>query len=1498
MFYNPPVENTAVSEALLFETLYRDKGVRTHSQLTAPKIFPIQDFELPRNAIYHYTSQVPDEVAPPMTEALLKDNKRLIHIHHVAALKQRSASAIAIKQSVQPLLDHYHQRNRRFKRALAFQTGLKDPLAPFVINYSGALLKFNRYQARPKETFEKWNDYYNTMIITLREFQNEIPDEKGLHQHFMFFTVPTQFPTIIQIKDAVKGVFSNNTYNTFGGLDQQFMLDLIRLVGPDEISKTSALHQVPNLNALNVVLSHQGSAVLINIGKLMGLRRTPLNKSGIDPQNMQLMIIKFFLNILKSEKKVIIEDEIPSNELPQKEEDVESEENTDNKDELQFNDEEGDVTGAYEEKLLKKQEKADQAVVEEVERLIEQSSKIPVEVDENMDTSENTDKKETSAHDEIDDKIQDVLTKSIESELNILTKLGQVDKDKVVKASGITSVYEEVEFYNHKDHTAGFREVLGTAVNTGLVNPKQAQRFMTMSERYKSMAAPQHKDTHGNPIEFEGTFEDYIRTPPELLNTEGEIDKDIVNLDTVVDKGMTKSTLKNFDKNYIANVLNRDVAAVGLSMQNAGLALTDYQVSEQASVEGINVIHQFRVTPISGPASVVRVMLPKLDNDGNFVSNGVKYRLRKQRFPMPIQKVSPCRVALSSYYGKVFIERSEKRVHNWGRWFANQIRAKSLNPEDTDILETRSGDMYENTAPVPPHYSYLSEEFRSVKTKDYTLHFEYSKRFKLMKAEFDFTALEKKSKSVLMGRSNENPNVFIFIDMKNIVHEYNIQDKTHKEVGYLNDVLGISERGSPLECATVLISGKDVPLGFMLAYDLGIDELLRRLNVQYRVVSNIQDGAKVRIKTEPHEFAIRFMDKTLIFSRKDRMASLIIGGFRNYDDTISEYAYELFNSKDVYYNVLEANKLNARYIREIDLQYQMFIDPITHRILEQYGLPTNYRGLLFKAAELLLTNSHPDEIDGTQMRIRSYERFAGFAYSQIVKSMRVFKARGHGSNYGIDVNPNAVYYDILQDASKEVVHDINPIQELKELEAVTYSGNGGRAADTMVKRTRAFHRNDMGTISEGGVDSGKVGLNEFTSASPLFVNAYGVSRQVKDKDNDKNMDPTQLLSTSSLLSPCSLHDDNKRIVFSSIMNTHIVPTVGYQLMPLRTGYEQVIPHRVAGSFIKKAEYSGKVISVEKDEIVVEKEDGTTFNYVIGRSYGDAQGLTIPQMVVPNVKVGDTVKEGDILAYNPSFFGRDLFGNLAMKTGVMGRIALMEKNETLEDSSILTKRFGRKLGMDVTKRVAITVRFDNILHKVKKIGESVTADDILCIIEDPMTASGGMFDEESIIALQSLGAMTPRAKKDGVIERIDVYYNGDKDDMSESLKAIADSADRRLIKESKSKTGGKGFTGSVTSNFKYDAKPVEPETALLVFYITGHEGFGSGDKCVFGAQMKSTACSVLDTEIETEHGILVDGIFGIRSIYARVVLSPLLMGTTNALLTTLGKNVAAKYLPKE
>jgi hypothetical protein len=353
--------------------------------------------------------------------------------------------------------------------------------------------------------------------------------------------------------------------------------------------------------------------------------------------------------------------------------------------------------------------------------------------------------------------------------------------------------------------------------------------------------------------------------------------------------------------------------------------------------------------------------------------------------------------------------------------------------------------------------------------------------------------------------------------------------------------------------------------------------------------------------------------------------------------------------------------------------------------------------------------------------------------------------------------------------------------------------------------------------------------------------------------------------------------------------------VGYRQSPVRTGYEQVIAHRTSDLFALTAKKPGQVVSVSETGIVVKYDDGEEKGYELGRRFGNAAGLTIPHNVVSEMKAGQKFKEGDLICYNDGFFERDILNpnNVVWKAGIMVKTVLLESTQTLEDASSISTRVANLLTTKMTKVKTVVVNFDQSVRKLVKAGQSVESEDILCTIEDAVTANSGLFDEESLDTLRVLSAQTPQAKAKGVVERIEVFYHGDKQDMSDSLRELANASDRELAKRNKA-AGKKAVTGQVDEGFRVDGDPLALDTMAIRIYITSDVPAGVGDKGVFGNQMKTVFSEVMTGEIKTESGKVIDAVFGQKSIADRIVLSPEVMGTTATLLDVIGKKAVAAY----
>ena len=147
------------------------------------------------------------------------------------------------------------------------------------------------------------------------------------------------------------------------------------------------------------------------------------------------------------------------------------------------------------------------------------------------------------------------------------------------------------------------------------------------------------------------------------------------------------------------------------------------------------------------------------------------------------------------------------------------------------------------------------------------------------------------------------------------------------------------------------------------------------------------------------------------------------------------------------------------------------------------------------------------------------EQFSGFIYKEISKSIKTFKNKNINGRSKVDLGPYDIWNAIMKDNSVKLVEDINPLQDIKERDVVTYVGEGGRDKGSIQKGARSYHDTDYGIISEATVDSADVSINTYLSANPGFKNLRGLVNKVEAKDTPN------LLSASANLAPFTLCDD-------------------------------------------------------------------------------------------------------------------------------------------------------------------------------------------------------------------------------------------------------------------------------------------------------------------------------------------------------------------------------------
>lgn len=477
---------------------------------------------------------------------------------------------------------------------------------------------------------------------------------------------------------------------------------------------------------------------------------------------------------------------------------------------------------------------------------------------------------------------------------------------------------------------------------------------------------------------------------------------------------------------------------------------------------------------------------------------------------LPIRKIGEHRVGLSSYYGKTFIDRATKKANSSLAFVIARLNKATIQPDEW-INNVTPGMVFDNYFQAPYIYSGLSEHFQSFRAGDLNLDFNH-KGWRTTIAPNILKQLEVNGR-VVCGSTDKQE--YIVVDKQGVFHR--VSEKKAEVIGNIYNILKLDETLAPVDYAEINIYAKGVAVGIFLGQQIGFRKLVKLLNAKHRIV----EGRKQK-DLQSHEYVVQFRDFAYIFDRRETVNSLILSGFNQFEKDIKVFDAKMFDAKDVYLRVLESKGVNSYYINEMANIRDLFIDPITERILKEMGEPTNFNQLVIRACELLQEYYYPDSQDANYQRIRGYDRFAGFFYKELVNAIRAYKSKNRTGRAKVDASPYALWTTLTRDSAVKHTEDINPIQDVKiTQEAVTYVGEGGRGKESMNRASRAYTKSNLGILSEGSVDSSDVGINAFLSADPGFATIDGLP----DKDRQKKA--TNLLSTSSLLAPFSTFDDKK-----------------------------------------------------------------------------------------------------------------------------------------------------------------------------------------------------------------------------------------------------------------------------------------------------------------------------------------------------------------------------------
>ena len=729
------------------------------------------------------------------------------------------------------------------------------------------------------------------------------------------------------------------------------------------------------------------------------------------------------------------------------------------------------------------------SIIEDVEDLAK--DKIKVNLDTELENLE-------------DDYVEDISISKIADET--------LDQEETVSDNELfTTEYKTVNDLLKEDPDKTLKETIKSKTGTLLEH-----KLMSKTEYNNINKYLDDQKTAKNPY-GEGKLSDMLVITKEDLDIPDKLTT-IPDIDIIHDKEYLKDPIDAMDRHYINKVYKKDILSTLYSIQRADVIIKSHDIAEESSILGDVEIHTLEVKPLFGKPSKIVMRLPVIDEDGAFSMSGNKYKLRKQRSDIPIRKIDSNRVALSSYYGKNFITKATYKKDDEGFWFRKQLMLKAESNRKIKNIVLMPTKLIDVT--VPNLYTIITRYVKMFTLDKTNYSFDFNKRVNLIGNNKDKLKKIEGSKYVLIGNILDTE--YIVMDFNNNyfkVPKTNLNKYT--QIDDLYTQLDIDVSKLPIEFASIKIFKSTIPVGLLLAYYVGLDNLLHLLKATYKKLDRNK-----RYTLEKDEYSLVFGDTKLILNKKDKLATIILAGLNSLNKHTKSIDYVMFNRRDRYQLLFNEMGLSLLYTNEFKL-IEMFIDPVTKSVLEYLKLPVTFKGLLIKACELLLDGNYknPNSADG--MLIKGYERVSGMMYSELIRATREFNNKNTFSKSKVVVDPYAVWRSINDDSTSALIDDLNPISNLKQKEDLTYLGSGGRSKESMSMSTREYHASEVGTISESVKDSGDVGVSAYLSAVPKMTTIRGLVPENKGK-----LSPANILSTSALLAPDGDKDDPKRLNFS------------------------------------------------------------------------------------------------------------------------------------------------------------------------------------------------------------------------------------------------------------------------------------------------------------------------------------------------------------------------------
>lgn len=613
---------------------------------------------------------------------------------------------------------------------------------------------------------------------------------------------------------------------------------------------------------------------------------------------------------------------------------------------------------------------------------------------------------------------------------------------------------------------------------------------------------------------------------------------------------------------------------------------------------------------------------------------------------------------------------------------------------------------------------------------------------------------------------------------------------------------------------------------------------------------------------------------------------------------------------------------SSNVVMSMETYEDLFWDPITKKVMDDTGVPTDYAESLIYANNLLNNYDRTvSEISLKNERMPSNsEIIQGAMYACLAKEYRDYsiKVKRGSRMASFSVQQDAIISYLATLPNVEESSKINSIQHVDKLYSVSNKGISGiNNSRSYTINKRKWDQTFYGIMSDVSPYGPATGIVKHLSVNPNIkdIRGYFVSKDPKDTN------PDEMMSVSEALRPFTQkHDSSPRTAMSMMQSNHLMGTEGAEPALVTYGMDETMAS-LDSDFAKRLKDDAEII-LRNDRFIklrymnLKNEDGSPLEEIIDLDNierNSAKAFFTPNKMkinskFNNAKVGTKVRKDDVIAYNGNYY-QEVGDEVVFKSGPIVNIALMNTQYAYEDATCMSEYLAQRLQTKVLKRIAVKLNPRNQIKEVRtKLGIIFGGDTLIKYSED----SGSSFLNSSydLSALEETLMKNVKSNYNGNLRDIYVYYKlsqRDEDEMDNSIKKFINTVDnyyrrtfdgseleRNIPEYEKNRIISHVTKFSDTRKNTVNGDLVNKGEILIEFFIEVNQNFSSGDKITIGnTALKGVGSKIFPNNKRPKGvntGTEYDLILSTYSPLSRMIYSTFMIGPLTSAMDKINENI--------